>query len=141
VSVYHSPRCRITWTNVEGDGVDRDVVDAHQPMTVYVGLNFDNNLRRERGWWSLHFTLIQNTDGAVSGPWWQEQLGQLPGTTGNIWMGWSWSEAHNAVDDLGGVLLFRPTLRISFYNRPATEFEYAVAEEDHYIRIVYTPFT
>jgi hypothetical protein len=84
VSVYHTPRCRITWTNVHSDGVDRDVVMPDRPLTLFFGLEFDPAFRAQASGFRLQFALLTlGRFGAVGGVW-EGPIDQLPGTTGNM---------------------------------------------------------
>ncbi len=126
MSVYHTPRCRIDWTNVRNNGVDRDVVDwssGPTPLTLSFGLEFDPDLYRQAHQFHFYFPLP-----GASGHWWGT-MNQLPGG-GYIWVSMSWEDAGRALDRRRGPILYRP--HAEFVIRGALN-EYAVAEEDHYI--------
>jgi hypothetical protein len=135
VSVYHSPRCRIDWTEVRSDGVVRDVVIPDRPLTLSFGLEFDLAIRGQASSFNLGFSLF--TLGSYSGGGlWTGPLFQLPGSTGNIWVSKTWRVATDATPGIvvRGPLLYRPSA--SFLIPELTgDNEFAVAEEDHYIHV------
>jgi len=138
MTVYHTPRCRIIWTNVVSDGVDRDVVNPLRPLTLYFGLEFDNNIRYQGGYFALRFTLITPYGGDARGTTWGGYTPtQFPGSGGNIWVSMSWAEAKNATGGATRSLWnYQPSVHFSIIP-PGGGFtgddEFAVAEQDHYI--------
>jgi hypothetical protein len=132
VSVYHTPRCRITSTNVHSDGVDTDVVGWNRPLTLFFDLEFDPALRGQAHTFYLGFVLESLGSGWTGGGYRSGPMYQLPGTTGRIWVSKTLTSVGTVVGFPAhlGHILYRP--RVSFYLGDY-EVEFAVAEEDHYI--------
>jgi hypothetical protein len=137
VTVYHSPRCRIGWTNVVSDGVDRNVVIPDRPLTLFFGLEFDNNIRFQGGEFYLRWVLIHAVSGQIYSHLWSGWTPtQMPSAGGNIWVSTTWSQATILTNGARGMFLYQP--RASFWIIPpgggfSGDDEFAVAEEDHYI--------
>jgi hypothetical protein len=138
VSVYHSPRCRITWTNVISDGVDRDVIVPSFPVSFLFGLDFDNALRGERGTFNFVFDLHETRYGNRILYWWSGQLSQIPGSGGSIWLSVSSPNLYQLFngDAPSGPALYQPWAQFDLWGQRGPWDgldEFAVPEEQHWI--------
>lgn len=133
MSVYHTPRCRITWTNVHSGGVNSDFVPWHLPLTLFFGLEFDPALRALARSFELRFDLFEPGHSFVGGGTRWGGINQLPGTTGRIWLAKTFEHTGQALDYRWGTILYRPSMHFSIGTGRSERIEFAVAEEDHYI--------
>jgi hypothetical protein len=53
MSVFHSPRCRITWAHVAVDQADRNVVAPDQRLDLSFGVEVDPTLSTDFGFWRI----------------------------------------------------------------------------------------
>ena len=58
MSVYHSPRCQIRWTQVM-QGSRANVAVWDQSFALSFGLSLDPQIWLSSGWFTIHHTLFQ----------------------------------------------------------------------------------
>ncbi len=135
MSVYHTPRCRITWTNVRSAGVDRDVVVWHSPLILSFGLEFDPAIRRQARWFGIRFGLFSLGRAFIGGGAWTAPMNQLPGgSSGKIWVSMTWNDGSDVLHYTQEPILYRPSVWFQVIGASdGSDYEFAVAEEDHYI--------
>jgi len=146
---YHSSGCRITWTDVHSGRARSNVAARNWDLTLTFGLEFYPSLRRDANWFEAHFLLKSLGGGWIHDEVWTVPINQLPGgTSGSIWLSMWWPSSGWALDWNTGPFLWRPHVAFQLpqlisesspFSPPpfgvsrAFIYEFAVAEEDHYI--------
>jgi hypothetical protein len=135
MSVYHTPRCRITWTAV----VPGDVAMATSPFGVEFGLSLDTAIWSNLGNFAIDMAIYAENGQSVGLPYWRGWTPtDLPGRpASNIWLGWFWNRAFDATGWRVGVFLFRPSIQFRLWQPGGAILrgEFAVAEEDHFFAV------
>jgi hypothetical protein len=145
--IYHTPRCRITWTNVASgptsNVVDTDSVKLYQPLHLFIGADIDPSVYLTAGyfWFACN---VYNTKGELRSSdwtgWTATDLPRLPGGSG--WYSWYFPRAIDFVRDFREVFLFRPSIHFSMWGPGGTGIspipdEFAIAEAPHYFMTDY----
>jgi hypothetical protein len=60
-------------------------------------------------------------------------MNQLPGTSGRIWVSKTWRYGSDALHYTLEPILYRPSVSFAIQAGSGEDYEFAVAEEDHYI--------
>jgi hypothetical protein len=131
---FHSPLCRIDWTNVT-HGAQRFAFDGSKPLNLLFGLRFDP------AFWTSFDSAVYTIELQVFQTGFVRavhsrygEIADLPGAPAeNIWLGMSFGKARQATGSWTGLFMFRPQIWFSRFG-PGPSYipgEFAVAPEDH----------
>jgi hypothetical protein len=136
MSGFHTPLCRIAWTEAYSGGVLQDVIVPGRSLDLRVGWDVAPTLLTSPGYWTFSFDLIaqpypvgpQFASVTVSGG--LGFLRNLPGT--GMFTRVTWSTANGFVTDPDATyFLFRPHLYINLPGIGTDQF--AFPEVPHYL--------
>ena len=134
MSVYHTPRCRILWTEVRQGGQPTNVVTYHGDLELRFGLSLDTAIWYTSGNFFMKFVMLQDGQIVANHPWsgWTPHHPGRPNP--NIWVSLWWTRASYATNGRFGVFLFQPSVHFSMWGPGGAPIpsEFAVAEQDHY---------
>jgi hypothetical protein len=102
-------------------------------VTLSFGLEFDPALRRQASGFQLQFYLFALGRPFWGGDAWTGPMNQLPGTSGRIWVSMTWQNGGDALRYAEEPMLYRPSASFVVPAGSGENYEFAVAEEDHYI--------
>lgn len=133
MSVFHTPRCQIRWTQVM-QGSRANVAVANQSFALSFGLSLDPQIWLSPGFFTIHHTVLEEGDIIATWPVQGSTQTDLGGRgSANIWVSQFFWTAATATGNRSGVFLYRPTIRFGIWGPGMTTItnEFAVAEEDH----------
>jgi NADH:ubiquinone oxidoreductase subunit len=136
MSAFHTPRYRITWTDVT-QGSTHDLAFGNQSFAVWFGLSFDATIWFTAAYFRITHKIFQ--DGQLVKPpswsgWIATDLRGRPNA--NIVISHFWSQDSN-VHSVGGLFSYRPTIAFEMWG-PGHSYiasEFASAEQDRYFII------
>jgi len=135
MSVYHTPRCRILWTEVYQGGRPTNVVTYYGDLQLFFGISWDTAIWYTSGNFFIKFGMLQDGQIVASHLWsgWTPHLTSRPYP--NFWIRMGWNRASDATNGRWGVILFQPSVHFSMWGPGGAPFpsEFAVAEQDHYL--------
>jgi hypothetical protein len=137
MSPFHTPRCRIVWTEIYSGGVLRDLVVRDQSLELRFGWEVDPTLITTPGYFVLRFQLTAQPypDGPqFDSRWWVSSglLSTLPGSSLYSWA--LWNLASDLVSDPDATyFLFEPRLYINIPGVSTDQF--AFSEVPHHLLI------
>ena len=136
MSIFHTPKCRIHWTDVMQGNTHNQAVSTASFMLKF-DFSLDPSIWYTAGYFSADFAILQDDrriGGAVFGGWTATDLPCRPAP--ELWLSYWWSRAANATNQRSGLFIFRPTIRFTMWaSGTPIPGEFAVAEEDHYFLI------
>ena len=134
MSVFHSPRCQIRWTQVM-QGSRANVAVWNLSFALSFGLSLDPQIWLSPGFFTIRHTLLQE-GGDVIAIWPTQGSTQtdLAGRgSANIWVSQFFWTAGFATGNRLGTFLYRPSIQFGIWGAGTTPTsnEFAVAEEEH----------
>jgi hypothetical protein len=134
MSVFHSPRCRITSTDMWAGGVWRDVAAPDDPLHLYINGWVDPGLRTDPGYFIIYWRIHTASDRAeVHKETWIGLNKNFP-QVGNFFVLWGKSRADAWTGGYGwGPYLFQAEFYFRLGGRARDEF--AFSEEPHYFLV------
>jgi hypothetical protein len=142
MSTFHTPRCRIRWTAVHNQGIDRNVVVHDQVTTFWIGVWLDPTLKATPGYAVFEFRVVsvpqQYQSQEVYTQNWLTLTPNLP-WVGDCEYNMTFSKATNLTNGQGGWFMYEPRISIVLPGGPSMQ-QFAYPEAPHYILIAGAPY-
>jgi hypothetical protein len=138
MSPFHTPRCRITSTQVESNLIFRNAVEADKRLALFINAWLDPTLRGTPGTTSFEHRLVSEETGEVFSSDSRQSIANTP--VGNIFWLTFWIRASDLIGGAGGWFRYDPRIAIFTFTGVPGAFqlaipEFAAPEEPHHLFI------